>query len=341
MAINTHNFEAIRGNQAGDDFYVAMCTLKSVSKLFTFRDADIPAEQRAQRTLRKSRIPRIRDYILQNPEDYTFSSITASVDGKITFNPVSKNNPDLGTISISQDAAILINDGQHRSAAIKEAVENNPTLGQDKISVVFFEDLNLGKSQQMFADLNKHAVKPTKSLGILYDRRNDFAIFVVDMIKNIDVFHNKIEMEKTSVSNRSTKFFTLNGIEAATKIFLGKDKNLKDDEKELVIEFWNKVAKNIPEWSLVVNKKVTPAELRKDFVHANTNMLEAIAIAGNQLIKKYPQDWKKKIRRLQKIDWSRTNPDWDGKIIIRGKMTKTKAGMNDAAKIILKYCENT
>ncbi len=337
MVVNNLTYKAIRGRQAGCDFYIAMCTLKSVSRFFTFKDADIPAEHRAQRTLRKSRIPKIRDYILQNPNDYTFSSITASVDGKIRFKSISTDT-DLGEISISQDAAILINDGQHRAAAIKEAIEENPELGRDKISVVFFEDLKLEKSQQMFADLNKHAVKPTKSLGILYDRRNDFATFVVDMIKNIKVFHNKIEMEKTSISNRSTKFFTLNGIELATKIFLGKNKNLKNDEKELVIEFWNRVAKNIPEWGLLIDKKVTPAELRKDFVHANTNMLEAIAIAGNHLVKKYPKDWKKKIVGLQRIDWNRTNPEWDGKIIINGKMTKTKAGMNNAAKIILEYC---
>ena len=314
-----------------------MCSLKTVSKLFTFKDADIPAEQRAQRTLRKSRIPKIRDYMLTNPKDYTFSSITVSVDGKINFERA-PSHKDLGFITISQNSAFLINDGQHRAASIKEAIEENPALGKDEISVVFFEDLNLEKSQQIFADLNKHAVKPTKSLGILYDRRNDFARFIVDMTKRIKIFNNRIEMEKTSVSNRSTKFFTLNGLESASKIILGKDKALQKHEKELIINFWNVVSVNIPEWSLLANNKVTPAELRKDFVHANTNMLEAIAIAGNKLVKKYPHNWKQKITKFQTIDWSRTNPEWKDKIIINGKMTKTKQGMNAAARILIKHC---
>ena len=337
MASNTHVFEAVRGRQAGHDFYIAMCTLKAVSKLFTFKDADIPAEQRAQRTLRKSRIPRMRDYMLQNPTDYTFSSITVSVDGKVLFRPTSRGS-DTGTISISQNASILINDGQHRAAAIKEAVEEDPELGRDNISVVFFEDLDLKKSQQMFADLNKHAVKPTKSLGILYDRRNDFATFVVDMTRQVDVFRNRIEIEKTSISNRSTKFFTLSGIEMATRNLLGKSKNLSEREKKTAITFWSEVGKNIPEWGLLMDKKVTPAELRNEYVHANTNMLEAIAMAGNKLIKKFPNNWKRKLVGLQRVDWGRTNPEWDGKIIIHGKMTKTKAGMNNAAKILLKHC---
>ena len=79
--------------------------------------------------------------------------------------------------------------------------------------------------------------------------------------------------------------------------------------------------------------------MRKYSVHANTNMLEAIAIAGNHLITKFPNNWKRKLAGLQNIDWSRTNPEWDGKIINRGKMTKTKAGMNAAAKILIKHCE--
>ena len=336
--VNTHTFNAIRGHQAGTNFYIAMCSLKSVAKMFTFTDADIPAEQRAQRVLRKSRIPKIRDYVLQNPHDYVFSSITVSVDGRITFVPVSKGNPKVGVMSIPQDYTILINDGQHRASAIKEAIEDNPRLGRDEISVVFFEDLKLRKSQQMFADLNKHAVKPTKSLGILYDHRNDFASFVVEMAKAVPAFRNRTEMEKTSISNRSTKFFTLNGLELATKNLLGKDRYLRKEEESLAVDFWTEVGNNIPEWSLLISNKIVPAELRKDYVHANTNMLEAIALAGSELVKKHPKDWRKRLAALQKIDWSRTNPEWQNKIIINGKMTKTKDGMRRAARIIVRHC---
>ena len=338
MTINTHTFEAIKGRQAGNDFYIAMCSLKSASKLFTFKDADIPAEQRAQRILRKARIPKIRDYILQNPDDYTFSSITVSVDGKITFESISKNYPNIGAISISQDAAILINDGQHRIAAIKESISENADLGKDKLSVVFFEDLNLTKSQQMFADLNKHAVKPTKSLGILYDKRNEFATFVVDMVKKVKIFRNRIEMENTSISHRATKFFTLSGVELATKQLLGNPSKISKADQEIAIRFWNNVAKNIPEWNLLMEHKITTSELRKNFVHASTNVLESIAIAGNTLIKNNPKDWNRNLAGLQKIDWSRTNSEWEGSIILNGKMTKTKQGMKNASKTILKYC---
>ena len=46
-----YGFDALRGVQAGREFYVAMCPLKTIPKLFIFNDHDIPPEMRAQRIL--------------------------------------------------------------------------------------------------------------------------------------------------------------------------------------------------------------------------------------------------------------------------------------------------
>ncbi len=336
---NIHTFEAVRGIQARREFYVAMCTMKSVAKMFTFYDPDIPAGSRAQRILRKSRIPRIRDYIIDNPSTYIFSSLTVSVGGKITFNPIFNNkNKNLGTISMSQDSPILINDGQHRVAAINAAINEMPEIRSEMISVVFFEDKGLKKSQQMFSDLNKNAVKPTKSLGILYDSRNKFSKFIVDLINDVRIFKNLTELEKTTISNRSKSLFTLNGISESTKMLFGKSKGLTKQEELLAMDYWNEISKNIPEWNLLINKKITPAEMRKDYVHANTNMLQAFGVVGKTLLSEFPTTWKKKLVNLNDLDWNRTNPIWEKKVVLNGRMIKTKFGINLAANVILKAC---
>ena len=334
---NTISFSAIKGVQAGKNFYIAMCTMKSITKLFTFDDSGIPPNLRSQRILRKSRIPRIKNYILENNSDYIFSSIAVSVDGKINFKAFD-NTADMGHIIMPHDATILINDGQHRVAAIKSAVDEMPEIGNDKISVVFFEDVGLEKCQQMFADLNKHAVKPTKSLGILYDRRNDFSVFIVNMVKTVPVFKNRTELEKNTLSNRTTKFFTLSGITTATSYLLGKSKHLSKSDKNNAIKFWNVTSKNIPEWLLLMDNKIPAYEIREGSVHANTNMLQAIAVTGNVLIKEFPNSWETKLKSFQKIDWSRSNSDWDGKIIMKGRMIKNKIGVNMAANVLLSHC---
>ena len=72
---------------------------------------------------------------------------------------------NMGSLSIPMEAQILINDGQHRRAAIEQAIAESSELGHDHISVLFFIDEGLKRSQQMFADLNKNAVRPSDSLN--------------------------------------------------------------------------------------------------------------------------------------------------------------------------------
>lgn len=156
-------FPAVKGIQAKREYFTSMVPLEVIPKIFQFVDEQLPPEIRAQRILNRARIPEIRDYILENPDDYVFSSITVSVDGVMEFIPLNEDEPLLGHITISMSAKFLINDGQHRQAAIAEAIKKNPELKNEHISVVFYRDEGLAHSQQMFSDLNRYAIRPTKS----------------------------------------------------------------------------------------------------------------------------------------------------------------------------------
>ena len=342
VSSETYGFDAIRGTQAGNEFYVAMCPLKIIPKLFSFNDHDIPPQLRAQRVLSEARIPAIKNYILNNPNDYIFSSLTASVDGVMKFTPAASLGEDgkLGRLYIAMESRLLINDGQHRRKAIEEALKEKPEMGHEMISVVFFQDSGLKRSQQMFSDLNKNAVKPTKSLNILYDHRDRFSKFVVDLTSEIDIFKDRVELEKTTISNRSKKAFTLNGISDATRHLFGitKTRKLTSDEQYRAKEFWQLVGKYIPEWNLLVENKISSADLRKEFVHGNTNSLNALGIVGKVLIREYPEEWKEKIKGLRNVDWSRTNPDWEGRLLLNGRMLKNAVGVELAANTILQRC---
>lgn len=167
-------FTAIRGIQAGREYYVAMCPLHLIPKLFLYDEKELPPDLRAQRTLNRSRIPGICRYLINNPKSYAFSSITASIDGRVEFKPFAETGPasKVGYLIVPMSARFLINDGQHRRAAIERALNTTPELRAETISVVLFVDAGLKRSQQMFADLNKHAVRPTMSLSVLYDHRD-------------------------------------------------------------------------------------------------------------------------------------------------------------------------
>lgn len=338
----TYGFDAIRGIQAGREFYVAMCPLKIIPKLFIFNDHDIPPKLRAQRVLSDSRIPLIKNYILNNPDDYIFSSLTASVDGVMRFTPGAGLAEDskLGRLYIAMEARLLINDGQHRRKAIEEALKERPDLGHEMISVVFFQDSGLKRSQQMFSDLNKNAVKPTKSLNILYDHRDKFSRFIVDMTSGIEIFKDRVELEKTTISNRSSNVFTLNGISDATLQLFGikKTRKLTPEEEQRAKEFWDLVSKCIPEWNLLMEKKISAGEMRKEFVHGNTNTLNALGIVGRILIRDYPENWKEKLKGIRNVNWSRQNTEWEGRLLLKGRMLKNALGVELAANTILQKC---
>lgn len=105
-----------------------MCPMRLIPRIFLFDEEELKPELRAQRSLNKQRVPEISRYILKNPKGYTFSALTASVDGKVKFEPLGEGDGDrnLGRLHIPMSARFVINDGQHRRAAIEAALKKIP-----------------------------------------------------------------------------------------------------------------------------------------------------------------------------------------------------------------------
>ena len=315
-----------------------MCPLRLIPKLFLFDEDELPAEMRAQRPLNRARIPEIARYMLDNPTEYVFSSITASVDGDVTFDPISPES-SLGSLVISMAAKFIINDGQHRRAAIEAAVSENAELGDETISVVLFEDGGLHRSQQMFADLNQYAIRPTTAIGILYDVRSPLAQLARSLVETVEVFRNLTETERTSISHRSIKLFTLSSIHQGTKSLLGKRgvDSVTPEEIEVAGQFWNTVAQHIPEWKLAASKKAVPAELRREFVHSHGIALHSLGLMGAALLKQEPTDWKRKLMALSSVDWSRRNTKlWEGRALAGGRISKATANVQLTSALLKK-----
>lgn len=330
MSIGEYAFSAIKGRQAGREFYISMCPLKIVPRLFLFQAEELPPELRSQRVLNKARIPEMSRYITSNRKNYIFSAITASIDSQVTFDSLvvdGKEHQDIGTLRIPIEARFILNDGQHRRAAIEEALKEQPDLGEESISVVFFIDKGLKHSQQMFADLNKHALRPSRSTGILFDHRDPLSSLACDVVENIPAFRNLTEMEKTSISNRSTKLFTLSGIYQGTLSLLRKtekSKAISDAELKIAFDFWSCVSENMRDWKLAASKDISTHELRQDYVHAHALALHAIGKLGADLLSTPNRDYKEDLKRLNDIDWARKNSAlWEGRAMHNGKISKS------------------
>ncbi len=318
-------FPAIKGVQAQHEYYVSMVPLEVIAKILQFADEDLPPEARAQRTLNKARIPEIRDYILTNPDSYVFSALTVSVDGKMEFEHISDAAPQIGTVNIAMTSRFLINDGQHRRAAIAEAVKLNPALKSEHISVVFYRDAGLQRSQQMFSDLNRYAIKPTKSINILYNSREESSIIAKTVIENVDAFNGLVEKEKSTISNRSKALFTLSAICTATNELLAGMEGSTQQKAELASRFWTVVSSHMAEWNDVRFGRMRSSEVRKDYICSLSITLVAIGCAGNALIASYPDSWEQRLRLLAEINWRKNNPMWENLVFINGKVAANRS----------------
>lgn len=319
-----YSFPAVRGIQAGRPFYIATCPMRIIPKIFSFDESDVPPELRAQRILNKSRIPEMVRYLLENPKDYVFSALTASIAVDVQFDEYPNSN-NLGTLRVPMDAQILINDGQHRRKAIEDALAERPELGQDNIPVLFFVDEGLKRSQQMFADLNKYAIRPSPSLSSLYDHRDSSSNLARYLAMSIEPFSGLTELEKSSISTLSNKLFTLSSIKQATRALLGKNPDKHDFEAStrIATEYWQTIYRVMPDWQLAAKKEVSPAQLRQDYIHAHGIGLQALGMLGYTLLTEYPDQWVNKTAKLKAFDWRKSNPELIKRAMQHGKLSKT------------------
>ncbi len=339
-SLSTLNFPVIRGIQAGREYYVAMWTLRTLKQISIFDEQELPPELRAQRTLNKARIPEMANYILNNPKDYVFSAITASIDSKVEFAPLSSRSDEsrLGTLKVPMDAKFIINDGQHRRAAILSAIEQKPELGSETIAVVFFLDIGLDRSQQMFADLNRYAIRPSRSLGLLYDHRNEKAKLARLVVMKSIVFKDIVDLEKSSLAPRSRKLFTLSALyNACADLVEDIASGDLNADANLAREFWETVARQFPSWTQVRDGKIAASEIREGYIHSHGIALQAIGKAGNALLKGNPSGWKTRLKALSQIDWSRKNARlWEGRALIGGKVSKVTTNVILTTNVIKK-----
>lgn len=340
-------FPALKATIGKRPYYATTMALSEIPRFFKFNDweqAD-PA-MRAQRVLNVDRVPGITRYILDNEEDYLFSSITASFNCPLTFTP-SSSDDRIGSLEMDlENMEFVINDGQHRAAAIAAALKENPDLGKERISVLLFEMENLDRLQQMFSDLNRFAHKTSRSMDILYDHRDNLSALTKEVSESVLVFRGMIDREKTSVPLRSPKLLTLSALYDANDELLNGATVAPPDSPEftaqlkVATEYWTEVAKGISDWQRAKDGTIQPQELRQEKINTHGVVLRALGGVGAALLQYHPDDWRERLVALKEVDWrksvgARVNPMWDNVCIVAGSVVSNRQARK-ATQAVLK-----
>lgn len=329
-------FPAMRGRMGARDYFATIMGLSEIPRFFKFNDWEqFSPELRAQRVLNESRVPVVTKYIVDNEDSYLFSSITASYSSAINFTPSSEEQPNIGHIQLDlEEMEFVINDGQHRCAAIAQALKENPNLAKDRISVLLFPMESIERMQQMFSDLNRFAQRSSKSLNILYDHRDSLAALTNVVVEKVDVFRGLVDMERVSIPIRSEKLFALSTLYDANKELLGGKVDPPGSETfaktcDRVVKYWNELAKIIKDWKKVSEGLVAAAAVRQEKINTHATVLRALGGVGRVLYERHPDQWHEHLQNLTKVDWRKSvggkvNPMWDGVCISAGSVVANR-----------------
>lgn len=324
----SYKFSAVKGLQAGRDYYITMIPLGLLPRLFSNDEDYLLPEFRAQRKINELRIPEIRDYILANPSNYVFSALSASIDGKFSFVP-SELDDNVGVLEIDMGAVMIINDGQHRKAAIEAALKESPELSDETISVVLFRDEGLKRSQQMFADLNKHAVKPSKSLSTLYDDRDDLSNAIKEVVYCISFLNKYIDKEHDFLGKFSSKLFSLSNFLRANQRIVKKE-SINEEDRDFLKQYWEHIFCDIEEWNLMDNKQISKVCFKEDYVLTLSVVINSFGRLGHVFYTEHLD--LSLLKSLNNVNWLRSNEKWIGRIF------NEQGRINGKEDTIIKIC---
>ena len=315
-------------------FYMTVLTLKTVARYFEPTPSTLPAEQRAQRALTERRVPEIKQYLTEKERDWVFGSLTISYEGDVDY----ESNKRILYIDPKTDFVVV--DGQHRLAAIKRAIDEDPLLRDQSIGVMLLAFEDLPRNQQVFSDLNRTVQKTSRSLDILYDHADPMTGVVKYVAQQVPLFKGRVEKNQTSLAVRSKYFITLSSLYDACRQLLGGPRALeamKDDDdavnaaQDFCVRYWTKLSEVIEPWREVRDGDIKPAEARIENIVAHAVAFFALGNAGAQLLEvRSKEDWVRVtdrdleiLDRLADVNWHKTNDDWQG-IVMLGTAVVTR-----------------
>lgn len=306
--------------------YVSILPIKHILKILSTEDQEIPASVRAKRALEEIYNP------LTNPGGNIcklwLKRLIVVVDANLSFE-VSQSSTnvsqagELGHLRIPMDSKLIVVDGMQTLSALRLMVPLQPALKEECMTVVFIQDSGLTPLPEASTTVNTSNLQ-----DFIPESRNPLAkrkrILAEAAISAVEVFKQLTDTEHSTLPTRSKKLFTLSSIQNATLALLIQRQNSSLlEQTEIAICFWNKVSDCIPDWKAVLRKEKSAGELRKNYVHCHAVMLTVLGHLGASLLSTFPEDWEAKMEGLGQVDWSRSNPEWQGKIIIEKRIFRS------------------
>ena len=193
---------------------------------------------------------------------------------------------------------------------------------------MLYRDNGLARSQQMFTDLNKHAVTTSKSLNTLYESKDPVAIITKNVINQVDFLRKYTDKEKDNLSKFSSNIFTLNTFYTAHKRIVKLIEDVDKSEK-IIKKFWENVVSNMREWNEMDSGELSKKSLREDYITTQGLIILSLGRLCEHYCIDNSADMETSLKGLKTIDWLRSNEkSWMNRAIKKnGKINRNEQGI--------------
>ena len=247
---------------------------------------------------------------------------------------------------------LYVTDGQHRLEALRQALEEKPSLGNDSVGVTIVEEGELDKVHQDFFDAAQ--VKPlAPALLVEYDGREPVNAIAKDICAKAAIFQGRIE-RIDSVGKNSLMLFTNNQVKQGIMQLVVGDWSMYGDAllqqtrqaieaaqdlwRMWILAFIEEFTKENVEWNEVANRPLETGQvmnipsLREHYLHFSGAGLLILCGIGHAILAlegshngSLTSEQKEYINRLASLDWSRRGSLWSESVVDnQGKISAAK-----------------
>ena len=189
-----YRFPAVKGMQAGREYYIAMVPLRLLSRLFPVDEEIVAPEHRAQRRINEARIPEIKKYILENSTSLTSVPVLYQNFGADL--PVFAQTTDaIHFVNVSDSLATVYPESKYVKALKKEAERR---YGYLELEARLMDAQEVGFPDIELPDINAQKIKlsevDSKVIMVYFWSATDISqkMFNLDFLKTIyDDYHKK------------------------------------------------------------------------------------------------------------------------------------------------------
>lgn len=297
-----------------------------------------------------------------NPEGMEWESVVSMAQGVPKV--YRQAAQDIGFLTLGGKEVLVPIDGQHRLAAIKFAISgkdnedkpidgiaSNPQIGNDLVTLLIIRH-ERERARKIFNKVNRYA-RPTSKADNLITSDDDFLAVLAREIaadcfstRLVNTSSNTIASRAEHVTTLATIYAILEQVLSEERLKVGQvlDSGRKNLIRTLAKDFFTEMCEKVDVIRLSLMDPASTGDagrvelresclLMKPFAQlaaaAAAHMLHQLGGMGGRQIKVGEA-----LSRLNKLDWSRTNTEWQGVILNGDRMLSGQTARRFASRYI-------